>query len=423
MVVINGATYRCDVLSPDQGALGRPRFPAVDPEPPPRPWWWRVAVCAGVLAVAAGVAAAVAFWPFSARPARTSAAARRPGLPAAIDRGRIVTLNQVGYLALSDPDGTRVTKVSALGAVGQSVAAAPDNRYLSLGNGQLAVVRNGATLAAYPSKVPLSSQYAAAFPDSFADHDRDLIMLLNYGSGIYSVENPVTAFSLATGSSSSLGIADSAAGDPQSVGAFVSVAAQAEPSATAQQISPDSRVELRDAGRPAVLLATAGALNHALGQSRNNLVQLVPYPDRQGDKIAVVVQPIAPSPDGSGIVVLSRAGRMLAAAPTPFGVQGIPAWSPSGAALAYASTGSAGPAVVLWTIGQSATAITLPPTPSASGSYGWCVWSPDGGSVICASTDAAAQGDWVVASGSTGVKAAVRGPGLPVAWLPGGGST
>jgi hypothetical protein len=409
----------------DQGGLGRPRFPALDPEPPPRTWWWRVTVSAAVLAVAAGVAAAVAFWPFSARSARAGTAARRPGLPAAIDRGRIVALNPAGYLALSDPDGTRVTRVSALGDPGQSVAAAPDGRYLSLGNGQLAVVRNGATLAAYPSKVPLSSQYAAAWPDSFANHDRDLIMLLDYGNSGYSAQNPVMAFPLATGSSSSLGTADSAAGDAQSAGAFVSVAAPATASVTATQVSPDSRIELRDAGRPAVVLATAGALDRALGQSRNNPVQLVPYPDPQGDKVAVVVQPVAGSPDGSGIVVLGRAGRVLAAAATPFGVQGIPAWSPTGTEIAYVSTGNTGPALFLWTIGRPAAARAFPSAASAAsagGSYSWCVWSPDGRSVLCASMVPGNRGDWVVASSSAGMMLAVRGPGLPLAWLPGGGS-
>jgi len=426
MVVISAATYRYGVFGPDQVALARRRFPALDPEPPPRPWWWRVAVSAGALAVAAGVAAAIAFWPFSTRSAGPGTAARQPGLPAAIDRGRIVALNAVGYLALSDPDGTHVTRVSALGDAGQSVAAAPDDRYFSLGNGQLAVVRNGATLAAYPSKVPLSSQYAAAWPDSFADHDRDLVMLLDYGASSYSAQNPVTAFSLGTGSSSSLGTADSAAGDPQSVGAFVSVAAPATASVTAAQISPDSRVELRDAGRPAVVLATAGALNRALGQRPNDPVQLVPYPDPQGDKVAVVVQPVAGSPDGSGIVVLGRAGRVLAAAATPFGVQGIPAWSPSGAELVYASTGNTGAALFFWTLGRPPVARAVPPAATfsdSSDSYGWCVWSPDGRSVLCASTAGADQGNWVVASSTAGITLAVRGPGLPLAWLPGRSST
>ena len=251
-------------------------------------------------------------------------------------------------------------------------------------------------------------------------------MLLDYGSSGSSTQNPVTAFSLATGSPSSLGSADSTAGDPQSVGAFVSVAAPASASVTATQVFPDSRIELRDAGRPAVVLATAGALERALGQSRNNPVQLVPYPDPQGDKVAVVVQPVAGSPDGSGIVVLGRAGRVLAAAPTPFGVQGAPAWSPSGTEIAYVSTGNTGPALFLWTIGRPAAARAFPSAASAAsaaGSYSWCVWSPDGRSVLCASAVPGNRGDWVVASSSGGMMLAVRGPGLPLAWLPGGGST
>ncbi len=359
----------------------------------------------------------MAFWPFSSGPAQSGPAAR-PGLPAAVNRGRIVVLELAGYLALSDPDGTHVTRMSALGNVGQSVTAAPDGRYLSLGNGQFAVVRNAATLAAYPSKVPLSSSYVAAAPDSFADHDRDLVMLLNYGGSSYSVQNPVTVFSLDTGSSRSLGISDAAAGDPMAAGAFVSVAAPPRASVTATQVSPDSRVELRDAGQPALMLATAGSLNRDLGQGRNDPVQLIPYPDPSGDKIAVVVVSASDSQAGGGIVVLNRAGRVLATVATPFGVPGIPAWAPSGASLAYASTGSTGNALFIWTVGRPGAPRAIP---SGDSTYVWCVWSPDGRSILCdAGAETGPQG-WAVGTTSGAAMTMVGGAGRPVAWLPGRG--
>lgn len=363
----------------------------------------------------------MAFWPFSSGPARSGAAAARPSLPAAVDRGRIVVLAPAGYLALADPDGTHVTRMSALGNAGQSVTAAPDGRFLSLGNGQFAVVRNGATLAAYPSKVPLSSNYAAAQPDSFAYHDRDVVMLGNNGGGSsYSVQNPITVFSLGTGSSTPLGIGDAVAGDPLAAGVFASVAAPPTASATVTQVTPDSRVELRDAGRPALVLATAGALNRDLGQGRNGPVQLIPYPDPSGDKIAVVVRSASHSQEGGGIVVLNRAGRVLATRATPFGVPGIPAWSPSGASLAYASTGSTGNALFIWTVGQPGAPRAVP---SGDSTYVWCVWSPDGRSILCDATANAGPQGWAVGTTSGGALTMVGGLGQPVAWLPGRGGT
>jgi hypothetical protein len=421
-----GVTYRGNVSAPGRSGSVRARFPALDPEPPPRPWWWRTAVAAGVLAAVAAVAAAVTFWPSSSAPVRPAPAAGRPHLPAAVDRGLIVTLDRAGYLVLADPDGRHATRLSSLGSEGHDVAAAPDGRYLSVGNGQFLVVRNGATLAAYPAKVPLSSNNAAAWPDSFADHDRDVIMLLDYGDSSYSTQNPVTVYSLGTGSSRSLGVADSVAGDPLAAGVFASVAAAPEASATVTPVNPDARVELRDAGRPAVVLATAGSLNRDLRQSPDQPVQLIPYPDPSGEKVAVVVQPVSGSEDGAGIVVLNRAGRVVATIATPFGVDGLPAWSPSGASLAYASTGNAGRALFIWAVGGRNATRSFP---SGGDIYTLCVWSPDGRSILCTATAAPDQGGttgpagWAVLSTSTGVIATVPGAGRPIAWLPGRGGT
>jgi hypothetical protein len=82
--------------------------------------------------------------------------------------------------------------------------------------------------------------------------------------------------------------------------------------------------------------------------------------------------------------------------------------------------------VFFWTLGRPAVARAVPPAASfsdSSDSYGWCVWSPDGRSVLCASTAGRDQGNWVVASSTAGIILAVRGPGLPLAWLPGRSST
>jgi hypothetical protein len=119
-------TAYCDgVPGPDRSAPGRPRFPALDLEPPPRPWWWRVLVSAGVLAAAGALAAAVAFWPFASGPARSGTAAARSGLLAALDRGRIVALDSAGYLVLADPGGAGGSRPLAVRGPGLPVAWLP----------------------------------------------------------------------------------------------------------------------------------------------------------------------------------------------------------------------------------------------------------------------------------------------------------
>src|SRR5215475_1962973 len=105
------AIYRCSVADLDRSTRERRRFPALDPEPPPLPWWRRLVIPAVVLVLAGAVVAAVQFWPFHAGgrgPAATTGGS--PGAAAAAD-GRIVTITPTGALALSDPDGTHMARV------------------------------------------------------------------------------------------------------------------------------------------------------------------------------------------------------------------------------------------------------------------------------------------------------------------------
>jgi hypothetical protein len=390
----------------------RRKFPAVDPEPPRRPWWARAIVPAAVVVVAGAVAAGVALWPFSPGALRHTGAAGQPAGSAAPAGGRILALTPTGSLVFTYPDGTHVTTVRSLGAVGQVVSASPDHRYVSLGNGQVAVVRHGPVLAAYPTKISLGWGKTAAWPDSFADHERRLVVLLTYGANV-SATNPILLTSLATGRSVSLGVGDQVAGDPQAAGAFLSVAAPPRPSAAVPRFSQDTRIELHDAGRPPVRLATAAALNHDLGQSRHLPVALIPYPDQSGDKIAVIVQPTAGSRQ-AGMVMLTRAGRVLGAVPARLGVEGTPAWAPSGRSLVYASNGRDGPELRIWKIGGQ---VATRPFPVSSG-YHWCLWSPDGASVLCTAPENAGSQRWAITRAAGGAMAGVRGPGFPVAWLP-----
>ena len=349
------------------------------------------------------VVTALVLWPSLQR-------AHRPAALAGLASGSIVAVTPSGGLALSDAGSGRVTRPRGLDNVGDMVAVSPGNRYLALFNGQVVIVRPGPALAPYPAKVPLSSETTAAWPGPFADHSRALVMLKDYGT-LASSDSPVSVVSMATGHQIPLGSGDHVAGDPQAPGAFVAVPAPATASAASAQASPDSRIELRDAGRAPVVLATAGGLNRALGQPAGTAVSLAAYPDPSGTNVAVTVRP-ASGGTAAGVVVLARGGRVLSSVRASLATQTIPVWSPSGRSLAYLSTGTgAGAELKLWTLGGPAVTSTLP---HASSPYTACVWSPDARAVLCAP---ATGGSWAIVRTRDGHAVAVRGAGYPMAWL------
>ena len=276
-------------------------------------------------------------------------------------------------------------------------------------------VRPGPELASYPAKVQVSSNITAALPDPFADHERAVVMLRDYGDPTQSATNPISVVSISTGRSVSLGTGDQVAGDPAAEGAFAALTAPPRASAAVLTGNPDARVVLRDVGRPQAVLATAGSLSHAVGLARSLPVSLAVYPAPGGAEVAVTVRPAAGGSDG-GLVILSRSGRIIKRLPARGGTGpalGVPVWSVSGRALAYlsASTGGA-PALSVWSGGGRISTSALP---SSAGRYGTCVWSPDGRSVLC---PAGGGSEWVVAPAAGGRPAVARGPGSPVAWLP-----
>ena len=99
-------------------------------------------------------------------------------------------MTQSGDLALANPDGSHLARASSLGAVGNAVGASPDNHYLSLLNGQVISVSPGPELASYPAKVQLNSMTTVALPDPFADHERAVVMLRDFGDPTHSASNP-----------------------------------------------------------------------------------------------------------------------------------------------------------------------------------------------------------------------------------------
>ena len=355
-----------------------------------------------MLVAAGAVVVALLLWPSSRGAHRSAALAGLPG-------GWIAAVTPSGGLALSETGSGRVKRPRGLGNVGDMVAVSPGNRYFALFNGQVIIVRPGPALAPYPAKVPLSSETTAAWPAPFADHGRALVMLKDYGT-LTSSNSPVSVVSMATGRQVALGSGDHVAGDPQAPGAFVAVPAPATASAASAQGSPDSQIELRDAGRGPVVLATAGSLNRALGRPAGTAVSLAAYPDPSGSKVAVTVRP-ASGGTAAGVVVLARGGRVLSSVRASLESQSIPVWSPSGRSLAYLSTG-AGAELKVWTPGGPTVTSTLP---HASSPYTTCVWAPDAGAVLCAP---ASGGSWAIARTRDGHAVAERAAGYPLAWLP-----
>ena len=180
------------------------------------------------------------------------------------------------------------------------------------------------------------------------------------------------------------------------------------------QNNPDATVVLRDAGRPPVLLATGGELSHDVGLPRRLAVSLAVYPSPSGASAAVTVRPAGGGPDG-GMVILTRAGRMVAALLVRRGAGpdlGAPFWSPSAKSLAYLSTSRSGAAQLsIWAAG---TADRVQQSPGL-GRPLWLVRLGAGWHILlCA---AAGGSEWVVARAAGGKPAVTPGPGLPVAWL------
>jgi hypothetical protein len=393
--------------SPDRKA-----FPLLDSEPPPQPWWRRLIIPAGVLAVAALAAALVLAAPWSGGTGQLTATQ----LPAGAS-GRIVSLTGGQDLVMSGTDGQHVRRLPGLGQVGQQVTPALDNKYISLGDG-LIIGTSGRVPAMARTKIyPFVGGMQGTFgTEPFSDRDQDLLAMVS-STDVYT-QNTISEFSLATGRSVPLGVADQVSGDWQTAGAFVSVGKKVSPIAAQNAGAlPDTRVELRTAGHPAVLLAPAATLNHDVGLAPGTPVELTPCPNPSGSMVAVVVQPTARGQ--SGIVILSRSGQVIATIPRSATFVSPLSWAPSAPTFNFAQTNSRGQrGLSFWTQGRQLITRAFP----LAADYSSAIWSPDGKWVLAAASFSknpnAADTHWVIGRASGGPMVQLTGPGTPVAWLP-----
>jgi WD40-like Beta Propeller Repeat len=409
------------VVSVQRGGGGearRPRFPALDPEPPPSARYKRVARNAAITAVALvavlGLARGTAYLvtshghPHAAAKSAAGSAHEASAAPPA----KIVALNQMQDVALSNLRGGPATTLSSLGQMTASPTATLDNRYVVNPYAEVITFSAQGRPAVTPMKGVNANQWIPASIEPLAGHDRYAV-LLNDGVGWTETSDPISVSSLATGATVSLGQGDNVAGDPAAAGAFASVAApiQATANPGAANVFPDGKVVLRDAGRPQVLLATIAQLNSDLHLPADTQAALFPYPDPSGGMVAAAVQP-TDGADG-GIVILTRTGHEVTEMSG-----GSPSWSPSGRSLAFVASDAQGSALDIWSTDGQRTSQKFPA--SGGSPYTDCLWSPDGAWILCAVGGAHATGeDWVVASASGGPMVVTRGPGFPIAWLGG----
>jgi hypothetical protein len=308
-------------------------------------------------------------------------------------------------LIISRPDGTNGggLRQQPLSAIGTSLVVRARGEVIVLENQRIPTSRR-----------PGSNDAVA--PDPLADGGQ-AVALTNRSAN--TALSTVSLLSLQTGRAIILGAADSAAGDPAALGAFVSVAATTQPGATGpgQPGLVDSSVELRDQGRPSVVLASAAELNQDIHQDPDRPVSLGVFPDHDGGKVAVVLNSLGPGESNSAIVVLDRHGGVvgtigLGAGPIPYTSL---YWSPDNRSLAFSSFDSVGVTLrVVDSRNQVSTQELANPT-SVKG----CIWDHDSLWLLCLATSPFGN-DWVIARNDSSLDPvySLRAPGTPVLWLP-----
>jgi hypothetical protein len=336
------------------------------------------------------------------------------GVPSAVRalRGLVIAQGPGGTFALSRPDG------SHRAAVPKRPLAPADNALVVGSGGQVVAVAPGRV----PSPVlapgaPVIASGASA-PEPLADGGKAIVVVGRpSGPGFLSSVSVVT---IAGDRSISLGTADSAAGDPAALGAFVAVVAtlQRHISRPGQGgVLSDSRVELRDEGHPPVALADAAALNQAVHEDPGLRVNLGLFPDHDGGKVAVVLNPTGGAESNAAVVILDRGGRVVGSIGSGSGpIQYTPVyWSPDNTSLAFSSFDSVGVTLTVVDSRYETTGQGFETPTSVNG----CTWSPDSSWLLCLATSPAID-DWVIARNDRALSPiySIPGRGVPVAWLP-----
>jgi hypothetical protein len=354
-------------------------FPAVDPEPPPRPLWRRalgpVAVVAAVaLVVVLAVTLPGAFSSDSASSAARPASwtARVPGMVIGWDASshKLLAMNPTG--TLRDPS------VLATG-IANSPTTSSSGFALLVGSGRYFNLENRHLKPGPPNYPPGSFSPDDVYGQSpFAGQDNYIVV---GGQGFAPEPQPPAVISVYTGNRQSMPGApvDQVAGDPAKRGAWVSIA-HGLPTGTDQNPQqPDSRIEQRRPHHAPVTLATSAELARAAGFHHAGRLELTPYPSPSGKEIAVdVLSTGVTAGRPESVVVLTRTGHVVGHTGA-INLQQL-RWSSDGSRLLVLqspnifTTWQPGP-------GPPAPVVRLP---SSAAGWGSCVFSPFGTYVVCA---------------------------------------
>ncbi|MDE3206676.1 MAG: hypothetical protein KGQ66_20910 [Acidobacteriota bacterium] len=354
---------------------------------------------------------------------------QEPPLPASVRHlaGRIIAEAADGTPLVSLPDASHQSAVRP-GPV--TTGARP---VLVERDGEVVWQAHGSLSGAfYPG-----ASTAGTRPDSLADRATAAIVPAA-GAGP-ATTTPVSLVSLSDGARTSLGAANDAVGDPRTRGAFVSVAAAVQPAGRSAGVDSlaDSEVALRQSSGQTTVLATATQLDRDAGIDPRQAVNLTLYPDPDGGKIAVVLNPVGTAPGtpagtpagnpvgtsagNAAMVVLDRRGHRLGSLSASTGPAEYSAlyWSPNGESVAFASFNSVGSALAV--MSPDYRVVTQSVQPGTR--LGHCAWSPDGAWVLCqAAFDSSTVSvvNWVLARNDAGLDPVYSIPasGDPVAWIP-----
>lgn len=321
----------------------RSRFPALDPEPPPRPWR-RIGVT--LIILLAGLGSWVGYVLSGTAPHH-----RSPAISVSFVRGLtgvVLAETPGGYLSETDLHTGNAVVFKRLGQFSSNPdpAVSADGRYLlDAAVGRLVSISSFGHLQTVPNALSFAPGDTPGFSaDPWSDHDIGVVEL-SYPNGAEGVQSPIPVADVEpvrTGRAASLGRADSAAGDQQQEGAFIAVPKRGKPLPNGNQ--PDAKLVLTDAGSRPRLLATTARLNRVLGVKRGAATtSLVPIPNPQGSMVAVAVSSLkGANYYSAGIVVVSRKGRVLGSQRGASAFSWA-AWSHSGKTLAFVGYGQAGP--------------------------------------------------------------------------------
>ena len=407
-------------------------FPALDPERPRRLTWRSVRWPAIAIVVAGAVAAVVLL----ILPSSSSGPAQSRF---ADDDGLVVFEQQPsGLLGTAAPDGSHrvmLTRVGALQGTDLPVASS-DGRYLVNLEGQL-VTMGPAGPASIGSVADAATQGPAGgwSRATFADGSKDVVVTECDTTSTFGEILVARLIPTGGGKPTVLGTNTDSAGDPASAGAIVSALAggssASSPDQCGSQPTPDKAIELLRPGQAPRTVVTAAMLNSALGWPGKTTDLLYTYPSPDGRLLALDVAAQDPQPATGpqaqeGMVVLTRAGEIVAHMPMPAGTSCVQ-WSPTGQQIASAQAGQEVPSsVTVWAVGKGKAARTIV-LPGRHDLY--CtqlLWSPDGSQLIYSAqlTDKGLtqaddiQRGWTVIDLRSGQVHNVTAPGQPAAWLP-----